>query len=112
MSQKFNAKIALANLYLYHVISHVRGRVVINAKKQTSEPDEKLMREIEDCGGIKEHQCENFRKEIVAQLSFHRMDVLYDKLDLVFDFLVDTEPERMKDWITDYPFILPLDTRE
>lgn len=103
-------KVRLANLYLYHVIAFINGADVITMTGEVVAPDERIMRYLENEGGISETECLVFRHEVVEQLPLHRMDKLYTKLNDVFEFMINAESSQVALWLEEYPHTLPLFT--
>lgn len=103
---KKDAKIEVVNLYLYHVLAYVNEAEVINKIGVSEAPSEKLMRMIEDAGGITEEESPQFRKMVAEQIPLHSMDLLFKKLDLVFDRFKTSD--EMCHWLDFYPNTLSL----
>lgn len=102
----YSEKVRLANLYLYHVLASVGGLKVINDKGYDEEPNEYIMRFLESEANILEKDCMGFRERIAEQVKIGRMDLAYEKLGFIFEFMVTCENDVIKGWFSMYPHVL------
>lgn len=100
----YSDKVRLANLYLYHVLAFCEERKVKNSKGQQEESNEQVMRTFEEGAGIKEEECAKFREQVKSQFGVNRMDLLYGKIGFVFEYFLETEENKMREWIVRYPY--------
>jgi hypothetical protein len=101
-------KIALGNLYLYHVLNSQLGRQVRDCAGDLVEPDEKLMRRLEFDASIKEDECVGFRQALLNEWQKNKMTLLYSTMGEVFDFFLIYEQDWILDQISEYPRVIPL----
>ena len=90
------------------MIAFVHEIKVVNTDEQEEEPSEAFMRLVEDHGKVAEKDVVAFRVQVVEQLPLHRMDVLYDKLGFVFEYMALAESDEADLWLAHYPYVLPL----
>lgn len=96
-------EITFASLYLYHARAHSNGIKVINCRGTEEEPNESLMRLLEDGGGISEIGCMEFREQVSKQFENSRLDLLFSKLGTAFKYFLMYEKEQIQAWLSRYP---------
>jgi hypothetical protein len=95
---------SLANLYLYHVLSwHWGNPVVTHDGDMEPYANEKIMRYLENESGIGEKECVSFREKVALHVCYHRMDFMYEKMGLIFEYAIKFHHDMMVDWIDAYP---------
>jgi len=109
VEQEFSTdKIRLGNLYIYHVLAFIHKTLVVDCDKNLREPDERIMRHIEEECNITEQNCVEHRQKVADQVLERRMDYVYNIMGETLTLISHLESIRTRLWFEEWPTALPV----